>query len=73
MGYADIGYHNNGIKTPVIDRLARRGVKFENYYSQQICAPSRAVLLTGKYVVIIFHVFFYFLCFLHNILHNISE
>lgn len=60
LGYADIGYHNDAIQTPNIDRLAKRGVKLENYYSQQICAPSRAVLLTGKFVS---H---------HTLSHNIS-
>lgn len=60
LGYADVGYHNDEIKTPCIDKLAKRGVTFENYYSQQICAPSRAVLLTGKYVS------------RHQLSHNIS-
>jgi len=37
-------------KTPNIDRLAAEGMKFENsFVTNSICAPSRAVLLTGKY------------------------
>ncbi len=37
------------IQTPSIDRLAKEGVLFENsFVTNSICAPSRAVLLTGK-------------------------
>ncbi len=40
-------YRNN---TPNIDRLADEGMLFENsYVSNSICAPSRAVILTGKH------------------------
>ena len=36
--------------TPNIDRLAREGMRFENaLVTNSICAPSRAVILTGKY------------------------
>ncbi len=38
------------IKTPNIDRIANEGIKFKNsFVTNSICAPSRAVLLTGKY------------------------
>jgi arylsulfatase A-like enzyme len=38
------------IQTPNIDRLAMEGVLFENsFVTNSICAPSRAVLLTGKH------------------------
>jgi arylsulfatase A-like enzyme len=37
-------------RTPNIDRLAREGVRFDNgLVTNSICAPSRAVILTGKY------------------------
>ncbi|MEN8153094.1 MAG: sulfatase/phosphatase domain-containing protein [Acidobacteriota bacterium] len=37
-------------KTPNIDRLAKEGTRFEqSFVTNSICAPSRAVLLTGKY------------------------
>ncbi len=36
--------------TPNIDRLAREGMRFTNcLVTNSICAPSRAVILTGKY------------------------
>ena len=38
------------VSTPNIDRLATEGVKFTNAFGvDQICAPNRATLLTGKY------------------------
>jgi len=38
------------IQTPNIDRLAREGILFKNsFVTNSICAPSRAVLLTGKH------------------------
>jgi arylsulfatase A-like enzyme len=38
------------VKTPTFDRLARRGVLFENaYVSAPSCTPSRAAILTGQY------------------------
>jgi arylsulfatase A-like enzyme len=41
-------YGVSQIQTPAIDRLAERGVLFQNAYCQSaICAPSRASLLTG--------------------------
>lgn len=37
-------------ETPHIDRIAREGIRFENCFcTNSICAPSRAVILTGKY------------------------
>ncbi len=37
-------------RTPQIDRLAAGGMRFENcFVTNSICAPSRAVILTGKY------------------------
>jgi arylsulfatase A-like enzyme len=37
-------------RTPNIDRLAKEGMRFENCFcTNSVCAPSRAVILTGKY------------------------
>ena len=47
----DLGaYGNSVVKTPNIDRLAERGVLFENAHSQYPwCGPSRASFMTGMY------------------------
>lgn len=43
-------YGSPHVKTPNIDRIAREGALFKNAFcTNSICAPSRAVLLTGKY------------------------
>ena len=43
-------YGSPHIQTPNIDRLAKEGALFKNAFcTNSICAPSRAVLLTGKY------------------------
>ncbi|MGA8112524.1 MAG: sulfatase-like hydrolase/transferase, partial [Actinocatenispora sp.] len=42
---------NDEIATPALDRLAAQGVLFENCYVQApVCAPSRASLMTGRYL-----------------------
>ncbi len=36
-------------RTPNIDRIAREGIMFRTCYAPAICAPSRALIMTGKY------------------------
>jgi arylsulfatase B/arylsulfatase I/J len=50
LGHADIGYHGGagqGIRTPVLDKLAQEGMRLENYYVQPICTPTRGTLMSG--------------------------
>ncbi|GJM22046.1 MAG: hypothetical protein DHS20C15_19610 [Planctomycetota bacterium] len=35
--------------TPTLDALARRGVLFENAYTNPVCSPTRVAMLTGRY------------------------
>lgn len=50
LGYAELGsYGQEMIKTPVLDQLAKDGMRFTNFYAgSAVCSPSRAVLMTGK-------------------------
>lgn len=43
----DFGCYGGEAKTPNIDRLANRGTIFTNYHASPMCAPSRAMLMTG--------------------------
>lgn len=51
LGYGDLGsYGQTKIRTPVLDQLARDGMRFTHGYSgHNVCAPSRCVLMTGKH------------------------
>lgn len=49
LGYADIGCYGGEIRTPNLDRLAKEGLRFTNFFNTARCCPSRASLLTGLY------------------------
>ena len=51
LGYADLGsYGCKDIPTPHIDRIAEQGARFTSGYATwQMCGPSRAGFLTGRY------------------------
>jgi arylsulfatase A-like enzyme len=49
MGYSDIGAYGSEISTTNIDKLAKRGVKLNQFYNTARCCPTRASLLTGLY------------------------
>jgi arylsulfatase A-like enzyme len=50
VGYGDVGvYGAPDIETPNVDRLAREGVRFTDFYAAPNCTPTRAALITGRY------------------------
>ncbi|MDA9764340.1 arylsulfatase [Opitutales bacterium] len=49
MGYSDIGCYGGEINTPNLDKLAKNGVRFTQFYNTSRCCPTRASLLTGLY------------------------
>ncbi len=46
-GFSDLGGYGGEAHTPNIDALAASGAMFTNYHTSPLCAPSRAMLLTG--------------------------
>jgi arylsulfatase A len=53
LGYGDVSiYGPGGIRTPHVEAMAREGVVLTDYYAPaNLCSPSRAGLLTGRYPV----------------------
>jgi arylsulfatase A-like enzyme len=51
LGYGDLSsYGARDLRTPHIDRLVERGMRFDNFYANcPVCSPTRASLLTGRY------------------------
>lgn len=49
LGYSDLGAYGSEISTPNLDRLAKQGLRLQEFYNNSICAPTRASLLTGQY------------------------
>ena len=47
VAFTDFGAYGSEISTPNIDALAQRGVMFSNFHATPMCAPSRAMLMTG--------------------------
>jgi len=48
-GFTSRGESDLDFVTPNLNRLAAKGVKFSQYYSQEVCTPARASLMTGRY------------------------
>lgn len=50
LGYAELGsYGQQKIKTPNLDKMAAEGMRFTQHYTSiPVCAPARAMLMTGK-------------------------
>lgn len=46
-GFSDLGIYGGEARTPNIDSLAASGAMFTSYHTSPLCAPSRAMLLTG--------------------------
>ena len=51
LGYGDLScYGRPDYRTPVLDRLAKQGVKFtSSYAAAPVCTPTRCAYITGRY------------------------
>ncbi|MDQ8193690.1 arylsulfatase [Coraliomargarita sp. SDUM461004] len=49
LGWGDIGYHGGEAPTPNLDRVSAAGLRFNRFYAQPICTPTRTALMTGRY------------------------
>jgi arylsulfatase A-like enzyme len=50
LGYGDLSSFGGDIPTPNIDRIAKKGIRFTDFYvAAPVCTPSRYSLLTGSY------------------------
>ena len=48
VGFSDFACFGGEIETPNIDRLAARGLRYNNFHTTSLCSPTRACLLTGR-------------------------
>ena len=47
MGYSDLGCYGGEVRTPNLDRLARQGLRFTQFYNCAKCNTTRASVITG--------------------------
>ena len=47
LGYNELGAWGSEIRTPNLDALALSGLRFTNFHAAPVCAPARAMLLSG--------------------------
>jgi len=48
LGWGDVGYHDDRIQTPRIDRFVEESVELDRFYAAPICTPTRCGMLTGR-------------------------
>ena len=50
LGIGDVScYGSDNNKTPIIDQMAKDGIRFTHGYTAPLCGPSRSRILTGRY------------------------
>ncbi len=49
MGYSDLGCYGGEVETPHLDKLAKNGLRYKQFYNSARSCPSRATLMTGLY------------------------
>ena len=49
MGFSDLGCYGGEIETPNLDKLAKNGLRFTQFYNCAKCETTRSTLLSGRY------------------------
>lgn len=49
LGYSDVGCYGSEIRTPNLDQLASKGLRFSQFYNTARCWPTRSCLMSGYY------------------------
>jgi len=49
MGFSDLGCYGGEVNTPNLDRLAKNGLRFTQFYNTARCWPTRSALMSGYY------------------------
>jgi len=50
QGWGDVSYNGlKKIRTPHLDAMAAKGLRFDRFYAQQSCSPARASVMTGRH------------------------
>ena len=48
VGFSDLGCYGSPIRTPAIDAIAGRGLRYTGFHTTAMCSTTRAALLTGR-------------------------
>jgi arylsulfatase A-like enzyme len=48
LGFSQLGCYGASIRTPAIDALAGKGLRYTNFHVTAMCSPTRTCLLTGR-------------------------
>ena len=48
VGFSDFGCYGSSIRTPAIDAIAARGLRYSGFHTTAMCSTTRAALLTGR-------------------------
>ncbi|CAN5367548.1 sulfatase-like hydrolase/transferase [soil metagenome] len=49
IGIPGLGCYGGEFTTPHLDNMAKAGMRFDQCFTQSLCAPSRAMLMTGRF------------------------
>ena len=48
LGWANVEFHNDRMKTPNIDNLLKESIHLNHYYVFKFCSPTRSAFLSGR-------------------------